>query len=332
MPGLAVMLNHLAQLHRQYNGGVSDVSEGSSLAEIADFGSNPGGLRMLTHVPAGLPDGAALVVVLHGCAQTAAAYDHGAGWSRLADRHGFAVLLPEQARCNNPNLCFNWFHPEDTARGEGEAQSIRNMVAAMVASHDIHPDRVFITGLSAGGAMAAAMLAAYPDVFAGGAIIAGLPVGAASSTKEAVEAMFGGRSHSAPEWGDRVRAASPHRGPWPAVQIWQGDVDNTVNPGNAGELAKQWADVQGLPATPTSVDVVDGAAHQAWRGRDGYVELEVFMVPGLAHGTPLDTASDDADHAGGAAGPYMLESGISSTWHIARAFGLLTAPPQPRVS
>jgi poly(hydroxyalkanoate) depolymerase family esterase len=330
MTGLADTLSHLAQLHRHY-GGVFEASESSSLAEITEFGSNPGGLRMRTYVPAGLPAGAALVVVLHGCSQTAAGYDHGAGWSQLADRHGFAVLYPEQTRGNNGNLCFNWFHPEDTARDEGEALSIRQMVDCMTADHRIDAARVFITGLSAGGAMTAAMLAAYPEVFAGGAIIAGLPVGAASSTQGAIEAMFGGRSRPAPEWGDKVRAASPHRGPWPTVQIWQGDSDTTVKPSNAGELVKQWSDVQGLPATPTSIDIVDGALHQAWQARDGHVALEVFMVPGLAHGTPLDTRSDDADRAGGAAGPYMLDSGISSTWHIAHAFGLL-APSRPRPS
>ncbi len=135
--------------------------------------------------------------------------------------------------------------------------------------------------------------------------------------------MFQGRSHTAAEWGDKVRAASQHPGPWPFVQIWQGDADHTVRPSNAGELMRQWADVQGLPATPTWTDVVDGAAHQAWRGRDGGVALEVFMVPGLAHGVPLGTGSADPDYASGAAGPYMLEGSISSTWHIARAFGLL---------
>jgi poly(hydroxyalkanoate) depolymerase family esterase len=331
MTGLADTLSRLAQLHRHY-AGVFEAAETSGLAEIKDFGSNPGGLRMLTHVPAGLPAGAAMVVVLHGCAQTATGYDHGAGWSQLADRHGFAVLFPEQTRGNNANLCFNWFHPEDTARDEGEALSIRQMVDCMTADHRIDPARVFITGLSAGGAMAAAMLASYPEVFAGGAVIAGLPVGAASSTQGAIEAMLGGRSRPAPEWGDKVRAASPHRGPWPAVQIWQGGSDTTVKPSNAGELVKQWSDVQGLPATPTSIDIVDGAVHQAWKARDGHVALEVFMVPGLAHGAPLDTRSDDADHAGGAAGPYMLEGGISSTWHIAHAFGLLVTPSRRRTS
>jgi len=94
---------------------------------------------------------------------------------------GFALLLPEQQRTNNPNSCFNWFQSGDIERGHGEAASIRQMVATMVSDHGIDPARVFVTGLSAGGAMTPVMLATYPEVFAGGAIIGGLPYGAATN-------------------------------------------------------------------------------------------------------------------------------------------------------
>jgi poly(3-hydroxybutyrate) depolymerase len=80
----------------------------AGLTEIADFGSNPGALRLLARVPEDLPPGAPLVVVLHGCTQSAAAFDRACGWSDLAARLGFALLLPEQRRANNPKRCFNW--------------------------------------------------------------------------------------------------------------------------------------------------------------------------------------------------------------------------------
>jgi poly(3-hydroxybutyrate) depolymerase len=98
----------------------------NNLAPYEGGGSNPSALRALLHVPPGLSPDAPLVVVLHGCTQTAADYDHGSGWSELAERFGFAVLFPEQQRANNPNLCFNWFSPEDARRGSGEVESIRD--------------------------------------------------------------------------------------------------------------------------------------------------------------------------------------------------------------
>src|SRR4051794_28123062 len=165
---------------------------------------------MFTYVPRKVSASPALVVVLHGCTQSAAAYDLGAGWSTLADRYGFALLLPEQTPANNPKTCFNWFLPGDTARDRGEALSIREMIERMILDHGIDRERIFITGLSAGGGMTSAMLAVYPEVFAAGAIIAGLPYGTAGNVQQAFESMFQGRVRSPQEWGDEVRAASNH--------------------------------------------------------------------------------------------------------------------------
>ena len=290
------------------------------LRAVSGFGSNPGALRMWEYRPEHLAPSPALVVVLHGCTQNATEYDHGAGWSTLADRYGFVVLFPEQDRANNPNLCFNWFQPGDTARGRGEALSIRQMVERAAADHGIDRGRVFVTGLSAGGAMTAVMLATYPDVFAGGAIIAGLPHGAAANVQEAFESMFQSPPRPAREWGDLVRAASPHRGPWPRLSVWHGSVDATVKPANADEILKQWADVHGLSSTPTTTDRVDGYPRSVWRDADGNDVIESYTITGMAHGTPL--AVGDGETSVGAAGPFLLEAGISSSYHIAKFWGL----------
>ena len=138
------------------------------LAALPPIADNPGKLAGRLYVPNNIAGPAPLVVVLHGCTQNAALYDHGSGWSALADKHGFILLFPEQNRTNNPLLCFNWFLPDDSGRGMGEAASIANMIAAVKAAHDVDPDRVFVTGLSAGGAMASVMLATYPELFAAG--------------------------------------------------------------------------------------------------------------------------------------------------------------------
>jgi poly(hydroxyalkanoate) depolymerase family esterase len=271
---------------------------------------------MLTYLPDDLPASSALVVVLHGSTQSAANYDVGAGWSTLADRYGFGLLMPEQTRKNNLNGSFNWFQRNDTQRGKGEAHSIVQMVEQILRDHDIDRMRIFVTGLSAGGAMTLAMLASYPDVFAAGAVIAGLPYGGATNVQEALRGMFHAPPKSSRELGDLVREASPNRIVWPKLSVWHGSADRTVKPSNAGEIIKQWLDVHELPLTPMSEQIVDGHSRQVWWNADGETIIESYAITDMAHGTPLSHSE------GGVVGPYMIEAGISSSDHIAKFFGL----------
>ena len=288
----------------------------SRLQEVKGFGTNPGALRMLTYLPDSLSPRPALVVVLHGSMQSAANYDRGAGWSTLADRYGFALLMPEQSGRNNLNRSFNWFQRNDTRRGEGEVYSIAQMVEQMVRDHDVDRRRIFVTGLSAGGAMTLAMLATYPDVFAAGAVIAGLPYGGAANAQEALRCMFQAPPKSSRELGDLVREASPNRNIWPKLSVWHGSADRTVKPSNAGEIIKQWLDVHELPLMPMSDQIVEGHSRQVWWNAEGETVIESYTITDMAHGTPL-THSE-----GGVAGPYMIEAGISSSARIAEFFGL----------
>jgi poly(hydroxyalkanoate) depolymerase family esterase len=300
------------------------------LQEVIGFGPNPGRLRMYAYVPDLLPSAPALVVVLHGCLQTAAGYDLGAGWSTLADRFRFALLFPEQRRANNPRGCFNWFQRGDSERDQGEALSIRHMVEHMIQTHAIDRSRVFVTGLSAGGAMSMVMLAAYPELFAGGAVIAGVPYRGAIGVPAALRCMFQGQVRSAREWGDLVRAASPHRGPWLKLSVWHGSADLTVAPVNAAEIAKQWADVHELTALLSREEVVDGYLRRVWRNAAGEDVLEQYVVSGMGHGTPVAVSRGPERH--GAAGPFLLDAGIPSSYHIVRFWGLTRveqAPPTP---
>ena len=300
----------------------------SPLVETTDFGSNPGGIRMCSFVPANLQQPPALVVVLHGCGQTAAGYDLGAGWSTLAKHYGFALLMPEQQSSNNANTCFNWFNPEDTARDSGEACSIRQMIARMVNDVGIDPHRIFVTGLSAGGAMTSVMLATYPELFAAGAIIAGLPFGVATNMREALSGMFQSPPRPASELGDLVRNASDHKGPWPKLSVWHGSADRTVNPANADEIVKQWLDVHHLPSAPMSEAEVDGYPRQVWWNADGETIVESYTITDMAHGTPVGLADNDERY--GAQGAFLIEAGISSSYHIANFFGLTEWIRQPK--
>ena len=303
---------------------------GSPLAETPVFGSNPGNLTMLSYVPDGLTGPYPLVVVLHGCSQTAAGYDIGTGWSTLADRYGFALLMPEQKRGNNPNTCFNWFDAGDIVRDGGEAASIRQMIAQMAADHGIDSARVCITGLSAGGAMASVMLATYPEVFAAGAIIAGLPYGVATTMRDALSAMRQPTPLAAPSLGELVRDASPHRGHWPRISVWHGTADRIVHPGNANEIVKQWLDVHGLPTAPMAQTLIDGYPRQVWWDADGKTIVESFTITDMAHGTPLGFGAGEERY--GVQGPYLIEAGISSSFYIAQFFGLTERVHHPRVA
>lgn len=314
-------ISRLAALRRTVPAAAA-ASSASHLQPFQRFGSNPGALKAKIHVPANLQSGAPLVVVLHGCTQTADGYDRGSGWSRLADEQGFIVLFPEQQRANNANLCFNWFLGEDSSRGSGEALSIRQMVNAVQIEHGTDPQRVFVTGLSAGGAMAAVMLATYPDIFAGGAVIAGLPYGTAYSVPEAFDRMrgHGGPPHA--QLADVVRAATNHAGQWPTLSVWHGNSDQTVDPANATALVEQWRGLHGATAPALRLEDVDGHKHRLWTDPKGRPVVEEYRISGMAHGTPLD-ASGQGDEV---PGPYMLDAGISSTRRIAHFWGIGQAP------
>ncbi|MEO6041954.1 MAG: PHB depolymerase family esterase [Croceibacterium sp.] len=298
-----------------------DPAAPARLTAVGDFGGNPGDLTAWCYAGDQLPRHRALVVVLHGCAQTAEGYDRGSGWSLLAEQDGFVVLYPEQRRPNNANGCFSWFLKADTTRDAGEAASIRRMIDAVVRRHDVDPERIFVTGLSAGGAMASAMLAAYPEVFAGGAIIAGLPYGTARNVPEAIARMRGDGGPPANELGGLVRAASAHRGSWPKISVWHGTADATVHPGNGQLIVEQWRPLHGVTLSDRPV-TARGHVHTVWRNPDGEAVIEHHALAGLGHGTPLSTRGAEAL---GQAGPFMLEAGVSSTREIARSWGLTRA-------
>lgn len=295
---------------------------GGSLTEMSGFGSNPGNLLARSFIPPGLRRAAPLVVVLHGCTQNAASYDGGSGWSQLAKRDGFAVLFPEQQRANNANLCFNWYLPGDARRDHGEARSIAQMVKHMIALHGLDQSQVFVTGLSAGGAMTSVMLASYPELFAGGAVIAGLPFATANSLPEALERMRGQGSPTRKALADRARASAPHTGRKPSLSVWHGTHDTIVDPGNASVIVDQWRDLHGVGGALGAVENVGRHRREVWLDASGREIIERYDIRGMSHGTPLDTRGSDAV---GLAGPHMLEAGICSTQRIAAFWGLTDA-------
>jgi poly(hydroxyalkanoate) depolymerase family esterase len=261
-----------------------------------------GGRRALVHPPAGADPAipVPLVCLLHGCAQDAAAFAAATGMDAAADRHGFLAVYPEQKRGENQQRCWNWFLPEHQARGAGEPASIVGVVRTLVGTTSewtVDPRRVFVAGLSAGGAMAAILAATYPDVFAAVAVHSGLAYRAATSTGAAFAAMARGAEGSPADPGAAVHAAmGPRARPVPSMVI-HGSADRTVAPVNADQVLAQGMAANRLaapevgdldPARPSEIEhgQVDGGlpyARAQWRTRHGALLHERLTVEGLGH-------------------------------------------------
>jgi poly(hydroxyalkanoate) depolymerase family esterase len=293
-----------------------------TLAEVAAFGTNPGALKMFEYAPATLPKAnGGLIVVLHGCTQ-GASNAAAQGWNDIAEERGFLVVYPEQQVANNQTRCFNWggvYGDLSTiGRGKDENESIKQMVDKAIADHTIDPKRVFVAGFSAGGGQAAVMAATWPDVFAGAAMIAGIPYHCNTTFAEAFSCQKPGKNQTPAQWAKLVKDAyASYTGPYPRISIWQGASDTIVGPANRTELVEQWTEVHGVGQTPSASGTVDGAAHSEFKDGSGKVVVETYEVPGMDHGIGVVPAQKC-----GAAGAYALDKGICAAGRIASFFGL----------
>ncbi|MFB7913179.1 PHB depolymerase family esterase [Streptomyces sp. NPDC056061] len=296
------------------------------LQQVTGFGTNPGNLQMFAYAPAELPADAPLVVALHGCAQTADAYYTNSGWPKYADLWGFAVVFPQTTSANNALSCFNWFDAADNSRGRGEAASVAQMVEYAKQQYGSDADRVYVTGLSAGGGLAADLLAAYPDVFAGGSIASGLPAQCATSQVGASACQMGSQKLTPAQWGDKVRASHPGwSGPWPRVAIWQGTADYTVYPANATALRDQWTDVWGIGQTPSSTDTLPGnTTRSTYNDASGKPAVQTYSVSGMGHGLAVSPGAGGEQCGSTAA--YFLNA-VCSTYHTGVFWGLDQGTP-----
>jgi poly(hydroxyalkanoate) depolymerase family esterase len=269
-----------------------------------------------------------LVVMLHGCTQDPADFALGTGMNLLAQEQGFAVLYPAQAQDANPQRCWNWFKHNHQQRGHGEAAVLAGMTRAVVAEHGLDARRVYVAGLSAGGAMAAILGQAYPDVYAAVGIHSGLASGAASDLMSALSAMKNGPKTpgSAPspvyrgEPGDAAIDAANALAPLPTI-VFHGDGDAIVHPGNGSQaIAVALGDTQhSAPvAAPTVEQGVSAQGRHYTRtiytgaagGVDTAAQAEHWVVHGGGH----------AWSGGSAQGSYTDPSGPDATREMWRFF------------
>ncbi len=208
--------------------------------------SNQAGARLYKlYIPARIADAQPpMLVMLHGCTQSADDFAAGTQMNRLADEHGFLVVYPEQPAGANASKCWNWFKPQDQRRDAGEPSLIAGIVRDVVARHDADPRRIFVAGLSAGAAMAVILGETYPELFAGVGAHSGLPYGSADDIPSAMAAMKGGRSGLPGLKRMPGTAAAPARKAVQAVPIivFHGDRDHTVQQTNGAEIVQQARD------------------------------------------------------------------------------------------
>ncbi|RED94942.1 extracellular catalytic domain type 1 short-chain-length polyhydroxyalkanoate depolymerase [Marinoscillum furvescens] len=296
----------------------------AQLNAVSSFGSNPGNLKMYTYIPNNMPSNAPLVLVLHGCTQTASSYASESDWNSLADTYGFYIIYAQQKSSNNSSECFNWFETGDISRGYGEAASLKNMTDYMKNNYSIDSDQVFVTGFSAGGAMTTVMLATYPDVFSGGAVMAGLPYKVATSSNQAFQAMFGNVNKSPNQHGNAVRNASNHSGPWPTVAVFHGTSDYTVYYMNQNEIMEQWTNVHGADQTADATDnAFDGnsvVSRKEYRNSSGDPVVVTYSINNMGHAIAIDPGNGTKQ--GGNTGSYATDVNFFSSYWAAKFFGL----------
>ena len=278
----------------------------AQFSPLSQFGDNPGELTASYFKPS--DSAKTLVVLLHGCVQDAKVLAKQSGFLAQAQAHNFVLLLPQQSKTNNIKQCFNWFSAPDTDRDKGETLSLKNMIAS--TKKTLGADKVYIAGLSAGGAMASSMLVNYPEQFNGGAVIAGLPYPCADSLIKAISCMRTGPSQSADELATLARKTSPNTSQWPPLYVITGGSDNVVNADNSAKLAQQWAQLSSLSSL--SMSKQKNADVMQWVGHNKKAHIKLVTIADMDHGLSVNPDVE----GGGVVAPFLPKAQLSAAKDI----------------
>jgi len=260
---------------------IVDVPDGAQFLSRS-FACAAGSRSYKLYIPRCLPDsGRALLVMLHGGTQDGDDFAAGTRMNDLAEEHGFVVAYPNQSQAANASLCWNWFTPEHQKRGAGEPSIIAGITGEIVASYDVDPDRVFIAGLSAGGAMAAVMAATYPDLYDAVGVHSGLAYRSATDLPSALAAMRG----DAGLRGRRSRKARGAADDSPRVRmiVFHGDADKIVHPSNAEGIAGGSRVGESIDHAETRLSAGQTCTRSVIRDQSGAAVVEEWLLHGSGH-------------------------------------------------
>ncbi len=239
-------------------------------------------IRHRLFIPQDVRQAAPLLVALHGCTQNAADFAAGTRFDEHGRERRIFVLYPEQSRENNPEGCWNWFLTQNQSRESGEPAEILEQVEMVCRLHPIDRSRIFVAGLSAGGAMAAILAEQAPDIFSAVGIMAGVALRASEDVLSAFNAMGGFNEEEVPLLLDRVGVSRAHAYDRLRAMIWTGKNDQRVNPSNAGVLARQFARLLELP-DPPEASSGEGVDRLVWRDADHRARVESWQIERLGH-------------------------------------------------
>ena len=251
----------------------------SSLHGLIGVSAAPPWREYLLYVPRGMErlKRPPLVVWIHGCRQDPEEFAAGTRIARYADERGFVVLLPRQNRLANPERCWNWFDRR-TARGLGETAIVAAQAADVAETLELDRKRIYLAGLSSGGALAAALALHAPRLFRAVAIHSGVPCGVAADAADAARAMAAGPKTGVEETALHARAAAHGEARLPAL-ILHGAGDEVVAPVNAAHLARQFLLFNGSdPAALPPLELRSDAHYVRRR-----LAAKVVVIPGLGH-------------------------------------------------
>jgi poly(3-hydroxybutyrate) depolymerase len=190
----------------------------------------------------------------------------------------------------------------------------------MKKDHSIDGKRIFVTGLSAGGAMAVNLGAVYPDLFVGVAAMAGLPYGCATDVASGLSCMKG-KDQTPQQWGDVARKARPgYGGPYPRMAVYHGDKDGMVAHSILDEIMEQWVNLHGADTQPEVEDTVSGHPRRVYHDQAGQPVVETFLIKGMGHGIPVDPGTGPKQ--GGSVSLFSFNVKLWSTHYIAAFWGL----------
>lgn len=299
----------------------------NELKEIKDFGTNPGNLKMFLYNNEDVSSiKKPLVIVLHGCSQNADDIAQLTGWNKIAQQHNFTVLYPQQKFGNNVSLCFNWFLNNDIEKDKGESGSIAQMIAFAIKNYNIDSNQIYITGVSAGGAMSIVLLATHPELFQSGAIMAGGAYKIATNAIQAFKVMSGNIDISAEKLTQNIKDQNlTYQGSYPKLIIYQGLEDKIADSKNAEIIINQWAGIHKIDkitdVTEVSFSNVEDITKYQYKNSSNETIITYYQIKNLGHKMLINPG--EKENEGGKNGFYAVDKDFHSTYQTAKDFGLI---------